>query len=548
MAPKKSSSKKRRNGPGRQGRGADARGAEILFRAMRPNARLARLQAAQTALKQERYARAVDLLHLDLDDMTATRLGPGSVVVPESRALARALRGLGRLEEAVSVLQSTLATEGGEGTALLRFELGLCLAALERADEARPALLSALRQDWELRNELATPPSDRLRTDARARAERRRTEDERLFCAGIGLKGAPALAALGREVANDERDALFARWAVRQAALLNSASPEVLVSLADVLSRYDPDAALAGYRQVASLASPSVDVERALAWHEQALARWEQDAAQARAAVASGSAEAWYALGRLYVRRLRWHDAASAFEEAVRVRGSGEDLLAKAVSLAETGREEPAIETFLEASRAGAAAYALWETWPSCPAAQRALRRAGERRVPKLEKGPATAKARLAYAVKVEEEGLLAEAATAYRDALRLAPGSAAAQVGLGRVLEELGDAEGALAAYAEGERRAPKDVQIGCLRAHLLHRLGRWDEAVLLLDRVLRLQPKDAGHWASLGTALNRLGRHEEALNAFDRTEKLDRAHFALHPEDRLFREASAAGRPYEN
>ncbi|WP_051140604.1 tetratricopeptide repeat protein [Azospirillum brasilense] len=130
-----------------------------------------------------------------------------------------------------------------------------------------------------------------------------------------------------------------------------------------------------------------------------------------------------------------------------------------------------------------------------------------------------------AQAVRHHAEGRLAEAVTAYTDALRLDRRNPALLYGFGLVLRDLGQMDGAAtcfeAAFALDLRFVDAADSLGTLRAGQ----GRFAEAEACHRAALAHGADRATFWNNLANALSRQGRAAAALAAWRRAVLLDPA-----------------------
>ncbi|MGO8858624.1 MAG: tetratricopeptide repeat protein [Steroidobacteraceae bacterium] len=109
--------------------------------------------------------------------------------------------------------------------------------------------------------------------------------------------------------------------------------------------------------------------------------------------------------------------------------------------------------------------------------------------------------------------GRFADAAAAYRRALRAEPCSADAYFALGVALQSQGEYLEAIDAYEHAVRfQADYFAALNNL-GNCQQRCGRIAEAVTAYTRALALKPSEAGTMANLGTALQGVGRLDEAV-----------------------------------
>ena len=110
-----------------------------------------------------------------------------------------------------------------------------------------------------------------------------------------------------------------------------------------------------------------------------------------------------------------------------------------------------------------------------------------------------------------------ADAAAAYREAVRRAPEAAALHDGLGNCLVRLGEIDAGLAAHDRAVALAPNDVQARVNRAASLLVARRPDAAVVAAQEACELGPDNQNAWALLGLAWRATGDAREAwLNVY--------------------------------
>jgi Flp pilus assembly protein TadD len=115
-----------------------------------------------------------------------------------------------------------------------------------------------------------------------------------------------------------------------------------------------------------------------------------------------------------------------------------------------------------------------------------------------------------------------ADAAQAYRQALKVNPDLAEAHYGLGLALARLDRYQEAVTSFQAalhhkpGWSRALKDLGVTYLK------LKRWPEAEKAFKTALTHQPQDAEAYYGLGVAEGRQGKHKEAREAFEKALRL--------------------------
>jgi protein O-GlcNAc transferase len=114
--------------------------------------------------------------------------------------------------------------------------------------------------------------------------------------------------------------------------------------------------------------------------------------------------------------------------------------------------------------------------------------------------------------------GRFAEAAAAYRRALRLDPGSAGTCCNLAVALHALGQLDEAATAYAKALTLNPGAAPVHNQLGTLLQQQGKLEASVASYREALRLKPSFADAYYNLGTALQAQDKLEEAADAYGR------------------------------
>lgn len=109
-----------------------------------------------------------------------------------------------------------------------------------------------------------------------------------------------------------------------------------------------------------------------------------------------------------------------------------------------------------------------------------------------------------------------AEAAEAYREALRLNPNDAQAQNGLGSAYYKMSKYEEAIEAFKLGLRLNPNEAVAHSRLGAAYGELGRYEEAVAPLKEAIRLDPKDYITHYNLGQVYLHLGDRNSALSLY--------------------------------
>jgi tetratricopeptide (TPR) repeat protein len=125
------------------------------------------------------------------------------------------------------------------------------------------------------------------------------------------------------------------------------------------------------------------------------------------------------------------------------------------------------------------------------------------------------------------------EAASQYKEAIRLVPEFEAAHVGLGKLLESSGRTDDAIGEYSEALRIKPDYAEAHDNLAVTLARLGRFPEAIAHWEQALQSYPDFAEAHYNLGLALARMGKLPEAMDHWEQALRINpdyaEAHFNL-------------------
>ncbi len=140
-------------------------------------------------------------------------------------------------------------------------------------------------------------------------------------------------------------------------------------------------------------------------------------------------------------------------------------------------------------------------------------------------------------------EGRLAEAASLYRRALRLAPGHPDAENLLGVAARQQGDLPAALAHAARAVAAAPHAPLFLANQGAALAEAGELAEAMAALGRAVELNPNDAVSLRNLGQAMTASGQAEAALAPLSQATRLTPD--APEPWLALAHAAREAGKP---
>jgi tetratricopeptide (TPR) repeat protein len=109
-----------------------------------------------------------------------------------------------------------------------------------------------------------------------------------------------------------------------------------------------------------------------------------------------------------------------------------------------------------------------------------------------------------------------AEAAEAYRNAIRLGPGDAQLHSKLAVALTEQGKLDEAIAERSEAVRLDPRSAYYRDQLGWALQQRGKLDEAVAQLREAIRIDPDHANAQNSLGFTLQKRGKQDEAVNHY--------------------------------
>jgi tetratricopeptide (TPR) repeat protein len=125
-------------------------------------------------------------------------------------------------------------------------------------------------------------------------------------------------------------------------------------------------------------------------------------------------------------------------------------------------------------------------------------------------------------ALQLQRQERTAEAAEAYREALRLEPNRTLAWFGLGLALRRLGRQQEALAAYQQAVRVAPDFAQAWYRLGRLHEQQGEYPEAIHAYREAVRGEPDHAVAWYDLAILCREEGRLADAVEAFLATLRL--------------------------
>jgi tetratricopeptide (TPR) repeat protein len=118
--------------------------------------------------------------------------------------------------------------------------------------------------------------------------------------------------------------------------------------------------------------------------------------------------------------------------------------------------------------------------------------------------------------VALRDQGKLAEAITAFRDAIAITPDDATAHHNLGYVLHRQGKLDEAIAAYRQAIRLGPDTAAVHANLGAALGNQGKPAEALAEYRAAIRLKPDAAEYHYCLGYALHAQGKKTEAIAAY--------------------------------
>lgn len=175
-----------------------------------------------------------------------------------------------------------------------------------------------------------------------------------------------------------------------------------------------------------------------------------------------------------------------------------------------------------------------------------------------FEKNPALAEAKLLAAVKKNPKdvqmylmlgavrlklGKHAEAAEAFRDALRAEVNNRPAQVLLATALEAANDLPHALAAWQQVAKADPASRDAQEHVAKLADLTGKTEVALDARRELVKLAPGSPETVADLAVYLSRAHKHAEAVRLFERANTLEPGFLEKHPAEAVaYQESKAA------
>jgi serine/threonine protein kinase/tetratricopeptide (TPR) repeat protein len=127
--------------------------------------------------------------------------------------------------------------------------------------------------------------------------------------------------------------------------------------------------------------------------------------------------------------------------------------------------------------------------------------------------------------IALRDQGKLAEAITAFRDAIRITPDNPTAHQNLGYILHRQGKLDEAVAAYRQAIRLKPDDAVTHCNLGYALHAQGKKAEAIAAYRKAIDLKPAQAETHASLADALRSQGEFAAAVAEFYKARDLAKA-----------------------
>jgi protein O-GlcNAc transferase len=136
----------------------------------------------------------------------------------------------------------------------------------------------------------------------------------------------------------------------------------------------------------------------------------------------------------------------------------------------------------------------------------------------------------LLRARSLQEEGQLAQAATAYQLILESDPDHWESLNAIAAIALQSREFERAIQLYSGVIEREPDHAEAYYKRANALNRLGQWEAALTDYDRAIALNRKYANAFCNRGAVLERLARWDEALTSYERALALDPDDFLAH------------------
>jgi protein O-GlcNAc transferase len=136
----------------------------------------------------------------------------------------------------------------------------------------------------------------------------------------------------------------------------------------------------------------------------------------------------------------------------------------------------------------------------------------------------------LLRARSLQEEGQLAQAATAYQLILETDPDHWESLNAIAVIALQGGEFERAIQLYSGVIERKRDHAEAYYKRANALNGLARWEDALVDYDRAIALNRKYANAFCNRGAVLERLARWDEALTSYERAVALNPGDFLAH------------------
>lgn len=200
--------------------------------------------------------------------------------------------------------------------------------------------------------------------------------------------------------------------------------------------------------------------------------------------------EEWLEEGKTFYNRMRYEEALTAFDQAVRLDPNNADAYnGKGTALFDLMRYEEALIAFDQTIRLD----------PNFAIAHR-------------NRGVAL------HNLQRYEEALIA-----FDRAISLDPNFAIAYYNKGNTLYGLMRHEEALAAFDQATRLKPDFVNAYMAKGGILGMFGRYEEALSTCEQAIRLDPNNTVAYLNKGSALGSLSRHNEELATYEQAIRLD-------------------------
>jgi tetratricopeptide (TPR) repeat protein len=136
----------------------------------------------------------------------------------------------------------------------------------------------------------------------------------------------------------------------------------------------------------------------------------------------------------------------------------------------------------------------------------------------------------LLLAMRLGDEGQLAEAAGFYRVALSIRPDATAVLVNLGNALQALNKLDQACDCYRRAIHLDPKEAMPHNNLGNTLRAIGQLDEAIDCYREAVKLDPRNAMYHYDLGLALNARRKVEEAIDCYHKAIELNPKYAATY------------------